>query len=257
MHQALDITLGDLAVKAENNNLIRQEQVAKDDLASQLYRSILHKIVSRSLQPGEKLSTTSVAQAYKVSVTPVREAFKRLAAEGLIEIRPRKESIVSIITADNIRHLYEIRTMIETRAATKPFRSETLAAMHTCVEEMAKFKPSRLYKDFDLYWQYTMYDRHFHELLVEESNNPRLLEIYKNLHTHALIASVLFGKQLHDRGTEQRSEHEAILRALSEGNGDCAAQAVRMHLDRTCSVLLERWPSEAELAAPACGPKGA
>lgn len=241
---------------SRSNQLKGQEQVTKDDLASQLHRAIAHKIATRILHPGEKVSTASVAKAYGVSVTPVREAFKRLAAEGLIEIRPRKESIVAITTAEKIRDLYEIRTIIEAQAATKSFRLETLTEMRACVEKMAKFKPARLYKDFDLYWQYTSYDRQFHELLVRESGNSRLLEIYKNLHTHTLIAPVLFGYQSRDRGVEQRGEHENILLALSEGNSDHAAQAVHTHLDRTRDVLLERWPSDMEVVPSAFGSKG-
>ncbi|MEX2534757.1 MAG: GntR family transcriptional regulator [Trueperaceae bacterium] len=225
--------------------LVDDEQVTKDDLASQLYRAMLNKIVTRVLPPGERLSTVAVAQAYGVSVTPVREAFKRLATEGLIEIRPRKESVVTTITADHIRHIYEIRTIIEAHAVTKGFRAATLDKMRACLDAMAQFQPTLLYDDFDLYWQYSSHDGLFHSLLVTETGNPRLQEIYTNLHAHALIAPVLFGLKSTDRGTEQRTEHEEIMHALSREEGGLAAQAVRKHLDSTRNVILDRWPAQA------------
>lgn len=233
-------------MSGQNSRLLDEEQVSKDDLGSQLYRAIAHKIVTRILKPGERISTASIAKAYDVSVTPVREAFKRLAAEGLIQIRPRKESVVTPITADHIRHLYEIRTIIEAHAVKRKFRPDTISQMRTCLEALAGFDSATLYDDFDVYWRYSGHDGRFHRLIVAETGNPRLLEIYSNLHAHALIAPVLFGYRSADRGLEQRREHEQILQALTDGDGERASRAVVKHLDQTRDVILERWPAETD-----------
>lgn len=216
--------------------------ILKEDLASQIYRVIAHRIVTREYTPGERLSIQAVADSFDVSVTPVREAFQRLALEGLLEIQPRRGTIVTRITQQDLLHLYEIRMLIETHAARQPISDTTLAAMEDCIAAMAQFDDGRLYEDFELYWNYSSYDSEFHHLLVAASHNPRLLEIYKNLHTHALIAPVLFGLKASDRGVAQRQEHRNIVDALAAGDGSGAARAVEDHLSRTLEVLRHRWP---------------
>lgn len=219
-----------------------EELIQKEDLASQVYRVLAHRIVTRDYQPGQRLAIQAIADDFGVSVTPVREAFKRLAHEGLLQIQPRKGTIVTRASEQDLVHLYEIRLLLETHAARQPVLRGTFELMQACVDEMSKFDDERLYEDFELYWDYSSHDARFHRLLIRASGNPRLLEIYDNLHTHSLIAPILFGIKTPGRGVEQRQEHRRILEALAQGDGDAAAGAMQAHLVRTLEVLRQRTP---------------
>lgn len=223
-------------------DVLRGHAIVKEDLATQVYRALMHCIVTRVYAPGERLSIQSVADTFDVSVTPVREAFHRLAREGLVESRPRSGTTVAEITLRDIVEIYDIRLMIEVSAAGVPFETDTIQAMLASIYQMDELAGMRLYDDFEAYWTYSSHDAEFHRLLVEGTGNGRLMSIYRDLHAHTLIAPVLFGLKAIARVEEQHEEHRTIVDALEVGDGKRAVDAVRRHLTRTLDVLQQRWP---------------
>lgn len=221
----------------------RSTLVTKEDLSSQLYRAIARAIVTGHYRPGSKLVTQAVAREYEVSVTPVRDALKRLASEGLVRIEPRVGTTVAQISLEDIRDLYEIRELVETFAVQKRFGERTLLEMRRCTSNMVAFDEERLYSDFDLYWEYSAEDAHFHRLIVDEAANTRLSEFYASLHTHWLIAPVLFGIRLPGRASDQRDEHLEIISALEKRDARRAKRAIQHHLRTTLTALEQNWPA--------------
>ena len=220
----------------------RDQAINKEDLATQIYRALMRRIVTRTYAPGQRISIQAVADDFDVSVTPVREAFHRLAREGLLQSRPRSGSTVAEITLRDIVEIYGIRLMVEPAAAAVPFESSLIAAMRTAIDRMAHFAVPQLYDDFEVYWTYSTHDAEFHRLLVMGAGNGRLMTIYRDLHPHSLIAPVLFGLKEVTRVEEQQREHRTIVDALESGDGKRAAEAVRHHLSKTLDVLQRRWP---------------
>ena len=215
--------------------------IVKEDLATQAYRALVHRIVTRTYAPGERISIQSVANDFEISVTPVREAFHRLAREGLLESRPRSGTTVAEITLRDIVEIYDIRLMIETAAADVPTEPQTIAAMRASIARMAALAGPHLYDDFEAYWTYSLHDAEFHRLLVQGTGNARLATIYRELHSHTIIAPVMFGLKAIGRVEQQHEEHRTIIAALEDGDGEQAVDAVRLHLTRTLDVLQERW----------------
>lgn len=76
------------------------------------YRAILQDIRSGRYQPGERLIPETIARELAMSRMPVREAFQRLANEGLVLIRPNRGCVVSGLTIDEIYELFEIRYLV-------------------------------------------------------------------------------------------------------------------------------------------------
>ena len=91
----------------------------KTDLTEQTYRAIREKILTRVLRPGQKISADEVAHALSVSRTPVMDALKRLANDGLVEILPRRGTFVTEITAESVNELFAVRIMMELFAAAR------------------------------------------------------------------------------------------------------------------------------------------
>jgi len=238
-----------LTLADQTEGMGRSTPVTKEDLPSQLYRAIARAIVTGRYRPGAKLVTQALAREYGVSVTPVRDALKRLASEGLVRIEPRVGTTVARISLTDIRDLYEIRELIETFAVQKHFDAATLLEMRRCTSNMVAFDEERLYNDFDLYWEYSAEDARFHRLIVEEAENTRLSEFYASLHTHWLIAPVLFGSRTPGRAAGQRDEHLEIISALEEKDTRRATWAVHHHLRTTLTVLERNWPAPSGTAA--------
>src|ERR1700752_1165284 len=70
-------------------------------------------IVSGRLAPGEPLRQDEIARSFGVSHVPIREAFLRLEAERLVEIRPRRGAIVAVLSAAELEELIEMRAALE------------------------------------------------------------------------------------------------------------------------------------------------
>lgn len=86
-------------------------------------RRLKGAILDGSLRPGEKLTAASLAEAWNVSPTPLREAFQRLAAQGLVEIRPQRGARVAAVSLEEAEEIYELRILLEPRALRRSLES--------------------------------------------------------------------------------------------------------------------------------------
>src|SRR5689334_14256979 len=85
-------------------------------ISEDIYAALRQRILACELAPGERLEVYHIAQQMGVSYTPVKDALRRLLAEGLISIRPRKGTFVSQIHPDSVRDSFELREAIELKA---------------------------------------------------------------------------------------------------------------------------------------------
>src|SRR3954454_11370814 len=76
-----------------------------------------HAILEGVLKPGERLRAEALAQRYGTSRTPIREALLQLEAQGLVEVEPNRGAVVRAFDRDDLRDLYEVRALLEPRAA--------------------------------------------------------------------------------------------------------------------------------------------
>ncbi|MEE9255616.1 MAG: GntR family transcriptional regulator, partial [bacterium] len=107
---------------------IRNLQIERPkSLSRMVAEEIKEAILKGDLQPGDKLVETDLTQSLGVSRTPLREAFRELAAEGYITVVPHKGSYVSTISEEEVLDLYSITSVLEglaTRLATPRLQSE-------------------------------------------------------------------------------------------------------------------------------------
>src|ERR671916_2913622 len=94
-------------------------RTTSEEVASRLREEILRG----DLEPGRRLRQGEVAERFGVSTTPVREAFALLQAQGLVRVDPHKGAIVFHPTAEDLRHLYEIREALEVLAIEKSMQN--------------------------------------------------------------------------------------------------------------------------------------
>lgn len=200
-------------------------------VSEMLTDALRRSILAGELAEGECLRQQAIARRYRVSEVMVREAFRRLEAEGLVEAEPRRGVRVSRLSVEEIAELYELRILLEeliTRHAVPNCTAEDLASAETVLKDMDREKdPVR----------WLSLNRDFHLCLYRASHRERLLKFASHLRVIVerylrLSLGILKGFDIAQR------EHRAILAAYRAGNAELAARHVGAHLRRTADFIV-------------------
>lgn len=213
-------------------------------LQQQIHDNLLGKIVRGEMLPGERISPPDIAASLGVSVTPVRDAVNLLAAEGLVEIWPRRGTIVSPVSADDVAELYDIRLMIEPAAAERVAERATdaeIARIRSLAErlETSPATVENTVTDLDLYLAELSVDADFHAALIRAAGNRRLTALYAGLRAHVVLARTNF-PTLHRSRPDRRGEHLRVVEAIEARDGARARAAMTEHLDHALGDALRR-----------------
>lgn len=203
-------------------------------LSDWTYEFLREKILNLEIHPGEQIHIEIFTEKLEVSRTPIREAFLRLANEGLIDVRPRVGYFVTDITEEDIRDLFEIREIVETRAANKAASSltdEELIEVKSFIEE-GKIAVDN--GDLDLYLKY---DMQFHNYLQKHIKNKRLTTFMESLNNLTYRERIISIRSL-ENVKETIIEHERIVQALLERDGEKAAWFMGEHLKRVSDRII-------------------
>lgn len=194
------------------------------------YRHLLQAICGGRYRNGDRLIAEDIATGLGMSRMPVRSAFQRLAAEGLVILRPHRGAVVSGLDLDDMREVFEMRGALEGLAIR-------LATPHVGPREMTRLE--RLLEDLDEEHDpsaWVRQHRAFHEYLCSLAGRPRLLRQINGLYTLIEPHMQLW---LHaDRPQSARDEHAPILAALQAGDAAVAERVLREHIESTVPDLL-------------------
>jgi DNA-binding GntR family transcriptional regulator len=207
--------------------------------ADQVHRRLREEIELGELAPGTPLSELSLVARTGASRTPVREALRRLAAEGLVDLVPRQGARVSRVSARSIRDLFEFRALLEPAAvrqatqaaAADPGLHREFAAMRDAFAGTLAQPPS------------TARSRSFYELadrfdwaVVGATRNEHLRRTIAELRPHTARLRNL--SHLDPQRVEVSvAEHLAVCDALLAGDADTAATALAGHLERSLETI--------------------
>ena len=195
-------------------------------VVDQVYSAIRERISSGSLPRGARVHQEDLAEELGVSRTPVREALRRLAAEGLVEMRTNRGARVADVDQVGMRVSYEARTVIEPGAAR-------LAAAHQLQEPLARMRAAVAAQRRSLRNVQRSFEanREFHLALAAASGNDVLVQFAERLWV-ARIGETIYERQVQ---TQERMlldvrEHEQIIEAIEAGDGRRAEALARRHL---------------------------
>lgn len=202
-------------------------------LSDRIRNTLTDEIASGALRAGSALDEQALADRFGASRTPVREALRQLAAAGQVELRPRRGGIVTRITAERIMQMFETMAEVEVmcvRLATNrmtPLERSHLMLLH----EDSKILVKR--GDVDAY---DAFNREFHEALYRAAHNDFMREQAMALRVRL---SPFRRTQLRhkDRISRSREEHDAVMAAIAQGDGDEAARRMRAHMLNAAGAL--------------------
>ncbi len=201
-------------------------------------RMLRQAIVTGDLGPGERLHVTSLGERWSVSPTPLREAFQRLAVEGLLELTPQRGARVSRVTVEDAHEVHEIRMALEPlalrssmEAADGEWHSHVQTSFDRLARELRRSDPNR--GDVE--------DAHrgFHLALLANCTSAWLSRIIDLLMTHVIRYWTL--SRAPRRNVEDViAEHDRLLGLCSAGRIDAAVAELTVHLQNALDNVAER-----------------
>lgn len=211
---------------------IKGSKVLPDWVAETLRLAIMQGY----FEPGDKVNQVLIAEELNVSRTPVREALQILESEGFIEIRPHRGAFITQVTREDVRNVYQIRTLLETEA----IRQAVSLIPDSVLAELAEYLSSaqRKIDVGDIAETYAV-DVRFHNTITSFAENHLLQEMLEGLnnriHRVRRFIQVRPGPNLPD----SFEEHLVILEAMRDRDAARSVELMRQHLEQSAARVME------------------
>lgn len=217
---------------------------ASSDAPDRNGRRLLHQatvdrvrdmIFSGELAPGARVPEVALCAQLGVSRTPLREAFKVLATEGLLELLPNRGARVARLSAAQLDEMFPVMATLEALAgelACERITDEQIAEVRVLHYQMALHHTRGELDD------YFRLNQRIHEKIMAIAGNPTLAQLSSGLAARIRRARYLANIS-RPRWDQAMAEHEQILAALARRDGPTLARVLRGHLMNKCQVLKE------------------
>ena len=211
----------------------RTKPAAQISLRQHAYDTIKAAILDSRHEPGVLLSEVKLAEELQISRTPIREALRELASDGLVEILPKRGVIVSRFSLQDVVEVYQLREQLEcfaTRLAAIHIRPEDATGFQADHDRaVASMTRGRLREAYD--YSILMHDRII--ALAGNSRLTRFMELLSNqVHRFGLLTL------RNGRVGPALDEHGAIIAAMARNNGAEAEALMRRHLREDRNMVL-------------------
>lgn len=195
--------------------------------SADLVREALEQdVVTGRLVPGRRLDEVKLAQRFGVSRTPIREALHELAAEGLLELWPRRGAIVARPGPERLVQMFEVMAELEgmcgrlaARRSGPEAQAMLVAACDACAAAAREGDPDAYYYENEL----------FHQLIQESSGNAFLAEESRRL-SRRLRPYRRLQLRVRNRMAASLAEHEGIVAAIGAGDANAAEALLKAHV---------------------------
>lgn len=204
-------------------------RITRRTLHEEVLERLRDMIIEGRLTPGQRINEGVVGAQLGVSRTPLREAIKTLASEGLVEIQPAKGAIVRKLSAHDLVQILEVLKTLEQlggRMTCAQASDEAIAAIRAMHDEMMALYEARNRLD------YFKLNQAIHSAIVAASGNDVLVEMHGTL--QARIKRLRFvGNEGPEKWAGAVAEHEEMIEALLKRDGEALAVIIGKHMDST------------------------
>ena len=206
--------------------------ISRVPLSEQVYRSLVDSIADGTIPPGTELREQHLAKQMNVSATPVREAIRRLASDGLVEIIPYHGAIVRTLNQQEITEAYACREALEHLAIAE------------CMEHMEDediknlYELNEIYREADNSADIYSASQQFDSYIYSMSGNQTLRNLLDML-KGVISRDKKYSSANVERRTEIYAEHHAIIQALERRDLPAARDAISFHI-RNGRKFIER-----------------
>jgi DNA-binding GntR family transcriptional regulator len=211
----------------------REHASLAERVADELRRAIL----TNRRRPGDRLIEDRLSEEMGVSRVPIREALRALAAEGLVDVQPRRGASVADVSPEVARDLVEVRATLEglnARLAARHREPGIVAELRQVLEQGNRAARSRNVDDL------VRLNGEFHDKLAEAGRNSILWDIMRTLRERT---SLVFAANTARRAVQDWEEHSGILAAVIDGDEELAGMLATRHVRRAGEAVLGKGAS--------------
>ena len=190
-------------------------------------------ILCGKFHPNAKLKEKEISELMNVSRTPIREAFRILQSDGLVEINSNKGVQVINITEEDLAEVRELRMVLEihcVKKIIKTFKEDDFLRM----KEIIKNTEEMLIKKD--YFSYFTHSVNFHGYLIFLCQNERLNSVFLNARNSIRCAQMVLDKS-QESFRYSINAHKEILQAIKERDIDRSVKLIREHLENNCEMM--------------------
>jgi len=198
-------------------------------LREHAYDALLHAIFDGRLAPGDRLVEAEVSAALGFSRGPVREAMRRLEAEGLLVTRSHRDTHVVTITGVDIRELYAVRAALEGFAAVQGLSVLRADHLEVMEEELDVLNQAAQERDWD---RVAVLDAQWHQHITQAAHNTRLMTSWTTSNGPLRMIFARAARIVY-QPADVRQRHAALLDVLRTQEGGVIEQAIRSHYHAT------------------------
>ena len=201
-----------------------------------VYMELRGKILSRELKPAQRLLEVKIANEMGVSRTPVREALRRLANEGLVKIVPNSGARVASPSSHEMDNSYSVREYLENMSVE--------LACRTGMDKRTLERLDGLVRDGDAAYDagdvdaFLAANNDFHRIIAEAGKNYVLSEYVDNIIQRTNVYIYFYSKFI-EAENKSSGEHRAILRAIAQRDRIGAQEHMKQHLERVHAMFSE------------------
>jgi DNA-binding GntR family transcriptional regulator len=201
-------------------------------LRDRIHDRLRAAIISGELSPGSPVIEAELATRLGASRTPVREALRRLEAEGLLEPRGLRGSVVRALRSDEVECVFEIREALESLAARRAARTMREPELRKLDQHLGQLRAS-----VDDPNEMERHDTAFHDTILASANGDRLKRMLTELREE-LIAYRFLSLSDPERRRATVTEHEGIVAALRAHDEDAAGTRTAAHIANARAAVL-------------------
>jgi DNA-binding GntR family transcriptional regulator len=223
-------------VTASLHRLAAPDIVRSAPLGERVAAQLRADILDGRRAPGERLIEDRLSEELGVSRVPIREALRALAAEGLVELLPRRGASVARISAQTVRDLIEVRATLEAlnaRLAARNHDAPSAADLRRILAEGNTAASSGGAAEL------VRLNGEFHDKLAQAGRNSVLWELMRTLRERT---NLIFAANASARAQQNWTEHSAILAAVLDADEELAAMLAARHVRRAAEAALASTP---------------
>lgn len=197
------------------------------NLNDRIYYYIRDKIVTNQIEPGSRIHYDDFIKELGVSRTPLRDAINRLQTDGLIEVKARSGTFVSMPKAKDIIEIFDLRKALEVLAIELAFERIPRDVLETLLEECKEAEKAIEAGNAKPFFAT---DRTFHRTIINYANNDRLKQMMDSLEVQIQWFGIIVTKDYH-RPKKANEKHKEILQAMMEKELEKAKKLMIEHIE--------------------------
>lgn len=204
-------------------------------LSQKVYQVLKKEIVRGILEPGSRLSENKLAKEMHVSRTPIREAIRKLTAEGLVKTSPNKRMTVSKVSLVDMKEVLLVRGALEGLAASiaaKRISSQEIDKLEKIVTQMSLYATKKHLSS------YCEVDDKFHDLILDVCGNKWIIKVRENL-SNFIYRYRVMSLSVPERIKCSLEEHRAIMESLKRHDSEEANKLSQIHMENTIINILK------------------